>query len=141
MTTFTIDETKAILNHPAVHRGMQRIVAERIVPESLRATPLPPWTFHGRENPTGPFRLFRYSVETAINLAVIAALGRERERLLIALRLTDSDEGPAVKQVAKQVAETCEQYAVMMQHGAEGWESYKAHVQSYKDLIASYTQP
>lgn len=117
---FTLDETKAILKHPAVHAAMYNIIRERsIVPPSNP----PPWVYNGKPVMVAPFRLFRASVEMAIRNALDAVKDRERERLLILLRLTEGQD-PAPTILA--VGGSCEEYAVTMQQGPASLESWRA---------------
>lgn len=117
---FTLDETKAILKHPQVHAAMQSIVRDRsIVPPRNP----PPWMYGDKPVPTGPFRLFRASVEAAVRLALDTAKDRDRERLLILLRLTEGQDTPAT---ILAVGLTCEEYAVAMQQGPASLPSWRA---------------
>lgn len=115
---YTFDESKAILRHPAVHAVMSRVVhgCEIAPPQT------PPWHYDGRDNPTSPFVLFGLCVERAVYEAIrTTPPGRERERLLLLLNITETHEAPAV---SKAVGRTCEDYAVQMQFGDAGLRSY-----------------
>jgi hypothetical protein len=65
----------------------------------------------------------------AVERAVAATTGRERERLLSMLRMV---EGDPVEPVAKALGIACEEYAVTMQYGADGWRSYQQFIQPYE---------
>lgn len=124
---FTLDETKAILKHANVHAAMQSIVRERaIVPPSNP----PPWPYNDKMIPTGPFILFRASVEMAVRNALETAKDRERERLLTLLRLVEADD-PRAAILALGLA--CEEYAVAMQQGP-------GSLPSWREFRAGYTQ-
>lgn len=110
--TFTLDETKAILVHPAVDAAMRRIVGGRT--ESVPETP--PWRFADRDNPSTPFRLFRACVKRAVNDAMAHAT-------LLPLLHDDPHAADAV-------ADTAEDYAVEMQFGPEGVRSYREFIRN-----------
>lgn len=122
---FAFDETRAIIAHAAVHVEMKNVIGGRMVP----VKPTPQWTYAGSSVPTGPFRLFRGSVELAITRALAAVIGKERDRLLSLLRMVEGDD-PAP--VAKAVGIACEEYAVKMQHGEDGWRNYQEFIKPYE---------
>lgn len=122
---FAFDETRAIIGHNAVHVEMKNVVMGRLVP----VKPTPPWHYADRDIPTGPFRLFRGSVEMAVTRAVASTHGRERDRLMTLLRMVDGEDAAPV---AKAVGIACEEYAVTMQFGADGWRSYSEYIKPYE---------
>lgn len=116
---FTLDETKAILKHAHVHAAMQTIVRERAIVPPRNP---PPWLYDGKPVMVGPFRLFRASVEMAIRNALDTAKDRDRERLLILLRLTENEDSAPV---ILAVGVACEEYAVATQQGPNSLPSWR----------------
>lgn len=126
---FSFEDTRNIIRLNPVHVEMQKVVIGAMGRDRVPVKPTPPWTFGGKAISTGPFRLFRGCVEMAITQAVEAATGRERERLLSALHMVEGDD-PAP--VAKAVGISCEEYAVTMQHGNNGWRAYQDFIAPYE---------
>ncbi len=116
---FSFEETRDIIAQSPVHVSMETVLENRLV----KSEPPKQWPYAGKLNPVSPFRLFRNVVEHAILMAFSASTGKERERLLMSLRMEGAD---AIEPVAQAVAEACEEYAVTMQHGPSGWSSYQA---------------
>lgn len=126
MRPFSLGETKDILTHAAVQMAMHRIIHT----PDLYPPVTPPWPFEGRDNPTGPYRLLRSSVEKSIAYAMAHTTGTERERLLAVLRMVPGDDD-VDGAVGKQVGIACENYAVTMHHGNAGLQSYRAFMEAY----------
>lgn len=119
--TFSLDDTKAILRHPAVDGAMKRIVGNRMV-----AVPkMPTWRFAGQDNPTTPFRLLRECVERAVAESIRDVAPDDRQGLLIVLRMVEGDD---IAVVARAVGAAVEDYAVTMQFGPEGLRDYREHL-------------
>ena len=127
---FSFEETRDIIAQSPVHCSMRTVLDNKLV----RPEPGCFWTYRGQQHPVSPFRLFRNVVEHAVIMAYTASVGKERERLLMSLRMVGAD---AIEPVAKAVADACEEYAVAMQHGADGWRCYQ---ESFKLSQPSYTQ-
>lgn len=128
---FTFEESKAILSHPAVDAAMRDVVGGRKI---KLTNPLPRWRFADKDISCGPFRLLAECAKAAVNIGVLTATGLDRERLLILLRLAEGDPS---SYVAQSLADTVEQYAVEMQHGADGWRSYSEHIKRYTQSAPS----
>lgn len=118
--SYSFDESKAILAHPSVHEIMGRIVHGR----EIAPPQTPPWHYDGRDNPTSPFVLFARCVERAVKEAIeTTPPGTVRERLLLVLHITETNDPAAT---AQAVGQTCEHYAVQMQFGEAGLRAYQA---------------
>lgn len=119
MTIFAFAELKAVFTYPAVEAAMRAVVSGRLVMPSAA----PPWTYMGRLIPVSPFRLFRAAIELALRNALKDAKDKDRERLLILLRLTDVED-PESRIVA--FGQACEEYAVVAQFGTASLPSWRA---------------
>lgn len=118
--TISFEELKAVFAYPAVETAMRAVVTgRRVMPSTL----VPPWLYLGRSIPVGPFRLFRASIELALRNALRDAKDKDRERLLILLRLTDLED-PESRISA--VGQACEEYAVFAQFGTASLPSWRA---------------
>lgn len=123
---FSFEETRDIIAQAPVHVSMRAVLDNKLV----KPEPGKFWPYAGKLYPTSPYRLFRNVVEHAVIMAYTATVGKERERLLMSLRMEGAD---AIEPTAKAIADACEEYAVVMQHGASGWSSYREFM--------GYTQP
>lgn len=119
MTPFSFPETQEIIRQAPVSVSMQAIVVSRGVKVEKR----PPWKLGDRLIPTEPFRLFRAVVTEGIKRGYATAIGKERERLLAALRMVEADTN--IDEVAEAVGEACEDYAILMQIGTDGLRAYR----------------
>lgn len=118
MTIFAFEDLKAVFAYPAVEVAMRAAVTGRLV-----MPPSPPWPYMGRSIPVGPFRLFRAAIELALRNAIKDAKDKDRERLLILLRLTDIED-PESRIVA--FGQACEEYAIVAQFGTASLPSWRA---------------
>lgn len=120
---FALDETKAVIAHPVVERCMKRGFAER------RTVPhVGGWVFRDREYPVMPFLVLRELVESSVLAALAEAEGRDMQRLLILLNMADAADRP--HDHARAVAATATEYAVRMQFGQDGLDSYNSFMRT-----------
>ncbi len=118
--SFTLAEAKEVIAFPLVDRYMRRRLFDVVAIEPNPS----PWIFQGQERRTAPFQLLHAVVAQSVLDALIVATDRDLQRFLILLKMTDTaDRAP---EHSLGVATAVENYAVRMQFGQEGLDSYRA---------------